>query len=277
MQNAAAAGPAGAVAGRAVLELPGERAADRRPRRSRAGEDLRHSADRRVRHAAGLSRIALRQRLQPLRTHLSGQRAGGVVVPDAAGADRAAEDAQRPRRDGAARIGAAGQPQLRAGSGDALQRLPGRRDQRRAVAGAQLGPGAGRDGRAARAHAAQRHDVRVDRARLSGRDLRQHDVPDLPAVRAAGLRRARGAVRELVAAADGDPDRADDAALGDRRRVADRRRQQRVHADQLPGARRPGLQERDPDRRVRAPARERGGAAARRPSSTPAASGCGRC
>ena len=29
------------------------------------------------------------------------------------------------------------------------------------------------------AHAAQRHDLRVDRARLPGRDLRQHDVPDL--------------------------------------------------------------------------------------------------
>ena len=113
----------GTGAGRPVLELPGERAADRRPRRSRAGEDLRHSADRRLRHAAGLSRVALRQRLQPVRTHLSGQRAGRVVVPHAAGADRAAEDAERPRRDGAARIGAACQPHLRTRSGDALQRL----------------------------------------------------------------------------------------------------------------------------------------------------------
>ena len=41
------------------------------------------------------------------------------------------QDAQRPRRDGAARLGAAGEPQLRTGSGDALQRLSGRRDQRR--------------------------------------------------------------------------------------------------------------------------------------------------
>ena len=98
---------AGAGARRAVLELPGQRAADRRARRSRAGEDLRHPADRRLRHAAGLSRLALRQRLQPLRPHLPGQRAGGVVVPHAAGADRAAEDAQRARRDGAARLGAA--------------------------------------------------------------------------------------------------------------------------------------------------------------------------
>ena len=39
------------------------------------------------------------------------------------------------------------EPQLRTRSGDALQRLPGRRDQRRAVAGPQLRPGAGRDRR----------------------------------------------------------------------------------------------------------------------------------
>ena len=54
------------------------------------------------------------------------------------------QDAQRPGRDGAARLGAAGEPQLRPGSGDALQRYPGRRDQRRPVAGPQLGPGAER-------------------------------------------------------------------------------------------------------------------------------------
>ena len=69
-----------AVAGRALLELPGERAADRRRRRSRAREELRRGADRRLRDAAGLSRLALRERLQPLRPHLSGQRAGRVGV-----------------------------------------------------------------------------------------------------------------------------------------------------------------------------------------------------
>ena len=35
--------------------------------------------DRRVRHAAGVSRLALRERLQPVRAHLSGQRPGGVA------------------------------------------------------------------------------------------------------------------------------------------------------------------------------------------------------
>ena len=46
--------------------------------------------DRRLRDAAGLPRLALRERLQPVRPDLSGQRAGGVGVPPAAGADRRA-------------------------------------------------------------------------------------------------------------------------------------------------------------------------------------------
>src|SRR6185503_14438940 len=223
-----------------------------------------HPADRRVRHAAGVSRLALCQRLQPVRADLPGQRPGGVVVPHAAGADRAPEDAQCPRRDGAARLGAARQQDLRTGSGDALQRLSGRRDQRRPLARPQLGAGAECDCRPARAHAAQRDDLRVDRARVSGRGIWQHDVPDLPALRAARLRRAGGAVRELVAAAHRDPDRADDPAVGDCRRLAHRRRQQRLHADQLSRPCRPRLQERDPDRRVRPAARVGGRVAAHR-------------
>ena len=46
---------------------------------------------------------------------------------------------------------------------------------------------------------------------------RQHDALHLPAVRAARLHRAGGAVRELDAAAQRDPHRADGAVLGDRR------------------------------------------------------------
>ncbi len=254
VQNAADRRAAGARAGGSLLQLPGERAADRRGRRSRAGEDLRHPAHGRLRHAAGVSRVAVRERLQPVRPDLPGERAGGVVVPHAAGADRAIEDPQRTRRHGAARIGAARQPQLRTRSGDALQRVSGRRDQRRAVAGLQLRTGAERHRGGARADAAQRDDVRVDGAGVSGRHLRQHHVPDLPAVRAARLRRAGRAVRELVAAADRDPDRPDVAARGDRRRLAHGRGQQRLHADQLSRARRPCLQELDPHRRVRAAA-----------------------
>ena len=86
VQGALGAGPDGAGTGRTVLELPGERAADRRGRRSRAGEDLRRGADRRVRDAAGVL-VALRERLQPVRPHLPGERAGGIGVPPAARAD----------------------------------------------------------------------------------------------------------------------------------------------------------------------------------------------
>ena len=46
-------------------------------------------------------------------------------------------------------------------------------------------------------------------------------------------------------------DRADGAAVRDRRRVAHRRRQQHLHADRAVRAGRPREQERDPDRRVR--------------------------
>ena len=87
-----------AVAGRPLLQLPGERAADRRQRRSRAREELRRVAHRRLRDAAGLSRLALRQRLQSLRPHVSGERAGGIGLPLTARADSTAADAERSRR-----------------------------------------------------------------------------------------------------------------------------------------------------------------------------------
>ena len=216
-------GADGAVAGRTLLELPGQRAADRRRRRSRAREELRRLAHRRVRDAAGLPRLALRQRLQPVRPHLPGQRAGGGRVPLAAGADPPAADTQRPRRDGAAWFAHDRDTQLRAGSGDALQRLSRGGDQRWSGAGLQLGSGAGGDCRRARHAASARHVVRVDGARVSGAPGRQHDAADLPALRAAGLHRPGRAVRELDAAAHRDPHRADDAVLGDRGRVAHRR------------------------------------------------------
>ena len=106
------------------------------------------------------------------------------------------------------------EPRLRTRPGDALQRVSRRRDQWCAGARLQLGPGAGRDRAHARPDAAARHGLRVDRAGLSGDRLGQHDGLHLSAVRAARLRRARGAVPELVAAAQRHPDRADDDAVG---------------------------------------------------------------
>jgi multidrug efflux pump len=62
-------------------ELPGQRAAARRTRRPRQGQGAGRAADGAVRHAADLSRLGLRQRLQPLRTHLPGDRAGRRGAP----------------------------------------------------------------------------------------------------------------------------------------------------------------------------------------------------
>ena len=55
-----------------------------------------------------------------------------------------------------------------------------------------------------------------------------------------------------------------------------RRRQQHLHADRSDRAGGPGLQERDPDRRVRQGPRGAGRESSGRPCSTPAACGCGR-
>ncbi len=163
----------------------------------------------------------------------SGQRAGRVEVPHAARDYSPALHAQRARRDGAARIAGVSQGRIRARSGHALQRIPGRGDQRSAGAGIQLRSGARRNRERAASEVAERHVVRVDRAGLSGNSLRQHDGVDLPAVRAAGLRHPGCALRKLVAAALGHSQRPDDDPLRHRRRVGHRRRQQRLHADQL--------------------------------------------
>ena len=57
-------------------QLPGQRAAARRRGRSRQGQGAGRAADRTVRHAADLPRFGLRQRLQHVRPHLAGDRAG---------------------------------------------------------------------------------------------------------------------------------------------------------------------------------------------------------
>ncbi len=58
----------------------------------------------------------------------------------------------------------------------------------------QLGSGAAGDCRRARTAPAAGHDVRVDRARVSGAPLGQHDDLRVPALRAAGLHRPGRAV-----------------------------------------------------------------------------------
>src|SRR5690606_23258799 len=161
------------------------------------------------------------------------------------------EGAQRPRRDGPAVDLRQGQRQRRPGSGDALQRLPHRRDQRRRRAGLQLRRGRGGHGTPAAGRAAQRHEFRVDRADLPADPRRQYRDIRLPALRAAGLPGPGRPVRDRRPGAGGDPDRADDAALRDRRGDPGRQRQQRVHPDRPDRTGGPGVQERHPAGGVR--------------------------
>ena len=218
-------------------------------------------ADRRVRHDADQSRIALRQRLQPLRPDLSRRGAGRRAVPLAFGGHRAAQDPQRQGRAGTARFAAEGRRELRAGSGDPLQRISFGGPQWRRGAGFQLRPGAGFDRADHEAGAAARNHLRVDRPHLSGDPRRQHRRAGLPAVRAAGVSRAGGAIRELQAAAGDHPDRAHVSVVRDHGGVGDPRRQQHLHPDRAVRADGARLQERDPDRRVRARAGIEGGGA----------------
>ena len=87
------------------------------------------------------ARALLHQRLQPLRPHLAGQRAGPGRVPPVGRGHQAAEGAQQPERDGAAGRLRVGALRERAGAGDALQHVPGRGHPRRRRAGHQLRPG----------------------------------------------------------------------------------------------------------------------------------------
>ncbi len=169
----------------------------------------------------------------------------------------AAEGAQREGRDGAAVEPDDGARQLRTRPRAALQRIRVRRHQRRRGARRVERAGAGRDGEGARRDAAEGRRLRVDRPDVPGHPVRQHDADGLPDLRAARVPRARRAVRELDAAARGDPDRADVDPVRADRRQADRRRQQHLHADRAVRARRPRVEERDPDRRVRARPRAR--------------------
>ena len=92
----------------------------------------------------------------------------------------------------------------------------------------------------------------------------------------AGLLRAGRPVRELVAAAGGDPGRADVLADAHRGRRGPRHGHQHLRADRLRGAGRPGVQERHPDRRVRPRPRSRKARPGSTPPWRPPGCGCGR-
>jgi multidrug efflux pump subunit AcrB len=126
-----------------------------------------------------------------------------------------------PRRDGADRQHGDGQADLRPGPGDALQRLSGRRPLRRSrPARAVVRPRRWPRSPSCRRRCCRPAWHRVERPELPAGDPGQGGAGGVPAGRAAGLPGAGRAVRELDAAAGGDPDRADDAAVGAVRRVA---------------------------------------------------------
>ena len=74
--------------------VPPRRAADLRRHRPRKGEAARRAARRRVRDAAGVSGLGLRERLQQIRPHVPGARAGRAAVSGRARRHRAARSAQ---------------------------------------------------------------------------------------------------------------------------------------------------------------------------------------
>ncbi len=166
--------------------------------------------------AAGVPGQLLRQRLQPLRPHLAGQRPGRGPLSHGSGDRQATQGPQRRRRHGAAGGGGRGPRLHRADPDRPLQHVPGGRDQRRRAAGRQHRRDPGDDGKAGPEAAAQ-HDLRVDRAELLAEAVQPGRAVPRPATEPvqrlcarsrAGLLRACGPVRKLVAAVGGDPGRA---------------------------------------------------------------------
>ena len=188
--------------------------------RPRQGAAARHQRAGRVRRAADLSRLGLRQRLQSVRPHLPRGGAGAErLSPRHQGR---AEDpgAQQHRRYRAARRLHHRAHHHRALSRAALQSLSGGRARRRGGARLQPGPGHPDHGETGRANAAGRLFLRVDHARLPAIARRQHR--DLRFRAGGGVRvpGVGGTVREPDTAARGDPDRADVPDRLDRRRGA---------------------------------------------------------
>ena len=223
----------GAGTGAAVLRLADRRAAALRRRRPGQGASARRLGHRRVRGHADLSRFALRQRLQPLRPDLFGAGAGRRAVPRPARRHRQTGGEVEVGGDDPAVGFARGAAGRRSRTGDARQRLPrGRRQRRR---GARLlhrsGPGGGGADRGG--DPAQGLRLRMDGTHLPTDHRRQFLGDRLPAGAAARVPGARRAIREPRPADRDRPDRADGAARGADGRVAVGRRRQHLLADRL--------------------------------------------
>ncbi|CAF1026099.1 unnamed protein product [Rotaria sp. Silwood1] len=252
----------------AVFQLRHQRAAAVRQRGPREGQADGRAAGLHLRHAADQPRLAVRQRLHQVRQDLPGHRAGRRAVPRQGRGRRAAQDPQRRGRDGATGLADERGADLRPDARHALQRLPVGRHQRRAQARLLVGPGRRRD-RGAAEEPAARLRLRVHRPGLPGpADPQRHRAgaqrAGAHAGRRAGLLGAAGgagagrSVRELEPAAGHHPDRADVHPVGAVRRVdlalptiRAGGGPEHLHAGGAGCARRSGVQERHPDRRVR--------------------------
>ncbi len=240
---------------------------------------LGHAAQPGHRRAAGVPRIAVRERLRLQQPRLSRVRAGGSAVPRRP--DDAARSSTRGRRTARwCRVepGASSARDDGAAGHQPLQPVPIGRDQRRGGAG-----------RAARARRCRRcrsiaQQNLPDRLRLT-RGPASRSRRSRPARRpayifalepAARVPVARGAVRELGAAVHHPAGR---AARGARRaqRAGPARVRQRHLLPGRPGhADRPRGEELDPDRRVRRAAARAGAVDRRRRDRSRRASGCAR-
>jgi hydrophobe/amphiphile efflux-1 (HAE1) family protein len=151
-------------------------------------DDLQH-----LLHAADVPRRQLHQRLQPVRPHLQGHRAGRRDGTQSARLGRRPVRAHRAERHGAVVDPGLDQTQDRTGLHRALQRVPRRDHQRHTGERLQFRPGDAGDGAAWR-QPARRLWLRLDRHYVPGKTLRRterHDFRDGNRVRIPG---ARGAV-----------------------------------------------------------------------------------
>ena len=225
-----------------------------RRHRPAEGREGRADADRRVRHAAGLSRLAIRQRLQLPGPDLRGDRPGGRPVPPRPAGPDGPEGAQRERRDGADRNGRATAETRRSRIAcRATTCIPAAEVQGVAAPGVATGT------------ALQRMEELAAQVLPPGigyewteiaYQQEQKGTPTMLVFGAAAL------FVFLVLAANyeswklplvGRADRADVPARLGHRAAVPRHADRHPGADRLRGAGRAGGEERDPDRRVRAP------------------------
>ena len=153
-------------------------------------------------------RVAVREQLQRLRPPLAGDRAGGRRLPRPARTDPPVPGPQQFGADGPAQHAREGPRPRRADHRDAVQPVhrrvhqrerPARRERRRRHQG---------DQRRGERHAPALDAARVDRTHVHATAGREHGDLRVHAVGPERVPRARGAVRELDAAAGRDPGRA---------------------------------------------------------------------